>query len=220
MNPSQPEIFTLAPLMPAVTQEDQARADFYALIARFFLLPPDAELLQGLAQSDSLHSERIENPLDSAWEKLTAAASATEPEAVREEFSDLFIGIGNPKVNPYGSVYLAGFMMEKPLATLRSDLVQLGLSKIEGKGELEDHLGALCETMRLLVAGAKGMACQPIQVQRTFFLKHISPWYARCLDDIRRAEGANFYLHVANLAQAFFEIEFQAFEIEECIYES
>ena len=46
-------------------------------------------------------------------------------------------------------------------------------------------------------------------------MKHIVPWYARCLDDIRSADGANFYRKVADLAQAFFEIEYQAFELED-----
>lgn len=200
-------------VLPPLTQEDQARADLYALIARVLYAEPDLHLLASLAQAGSFASHQADNPLDSAWEGLVTAASESNPEAVREEFAKLFISVGNPAVNPYASFYLAGFMMEKPLAVLRSDLAQLGLARADNVGEPEDHLAALCDTMRALITGAQGFPRKSLQTQRKFFMEHIAPWYARCLDDIRAAESANFYRHVANFAQAFFEIEFQAFEI-------
>jgi TorA maturation chaperone TorD len=215
MTPVEQEIFTPLHVRHAVAPEDQARADWYALIARFLFAAPDEDLLRSLAQADSLDAQSADNALDIAWEKLVAATSLMEADAVRDEYSALFISVGTPQVNPYASVYLAGFMMEKPLASLRSDLATLGLARAGGATELEDHLGALCETMRLLIAGAPGWAPRSLQEQRDFFMKHIVPWYARCLDDIRRAEGANFYHKVADLAQAFFEIEYQAFELED-----
>lgn len=213
MKPTEQEIFTSLHVRPALEPEDQARADWYALIARLFYDAPDQGLLAGLAQADSLAAQSADNALDLAWEKLIAAASVMEADAVSDEFSALFISIGNPQVNPYASVYLAGFMMEKPLASLRSDLAALGLARADKASELEDHLGALCETMRLLITGAPGWAPRSLREQKAFFMKHIVPWYARCLDDVRRAQGANFYIRVADLAQAFFEIEYQAFEL-------
>lgn len=215
MKPTEQEIFTSSHVRPALTSEDQARADWYALIARLFLSAPDQELLNSLAQADSLASLDADSALDRAWEALITAASLLEADAVSEEFSALFIGVGTPQVNPYASVYLAGFMMEKPLASLRSDLAALGLARAGGATELEDHLAALCETMRLLIAGGPGWAPRSLDEQRSFFMKHILPWYARCLDDIRNAEGANFYRKLADLAQAYLEIEYQAFEMED-----
>lgn len=207
-----PQVFAgIAPPLPA---EEQARADLYALMASLLLRPPDAALLAALAAADSLHSMQADNPLDAAWERLVAAAGLVDAEAVREEFDALFISIGTPQINPYASAYLAGFMMEKPLAALREDLAALGLARSPGSGECEDHLGALCEAMRLLITGVPGNAPQSLQQQRRFFMKHLAPWYARALDDIRRAEGANFYKNVADFCQAFIEIEFQAFEMD------
>ncbi|WP_292936214.1 molecular chaperone TorD family protein [Noviherbaspirillum sp.] len=200
----------------AQTDADElARADFYALIARLLLRAPDATLLTALAGADSLAAGQAGNPLELAWEKLILAAGVIDADAVREEFDALFISIGTPQVNPYASLYLAGFMMEKPLAGLRADLAQLGLSRAAGSGELEDHLGALCEAMRILIAGAPGVTPQPLAVQMTFFEKHIATWYLPCLDHIRGAPGANFYQRVADFIQAFFEIEAEAFTMDE-----
>lgn len=215
MEPTEQEIFTSFPVRRALSEEDQARADWYALIARLFIAAPDKNLLSKLAQADALGPEGGASALDTAWEQLVSSASVLDADAVSEEFSMLFIGIGNPQINPYASFYLSGFMMEKPLASLRSDLAALGLARSENATELEDHLAALCETMRLLIAGGPQWERRTVQEQRAFFMKHLVPWYARCMDDIRRVPGANFYRKLADLAQAFFEIEYQAFELED-----
>lgn len=198
-------------------QEDQARADMYALIANLLLRPPDESLLAALAGADSLHSLQADNPLDHAWEQLILAASLTAAEPVRDEFDALFISVGTPLINPYGSRYVAGFMMEKPLAALRDELAALGLGRRPGVGEPEDHLGALCEVMRIMIIGAPGVPRRAVDAQRSFFIRQMAPWYSRCLDDIRNAEGVSFYLRVADFAQAFFELEFQAFEMEDSV---
>jgi TorA maturation chaperone TorD len=215
MKSGEQEIFTSFHVRPAVTPEDQGRADWYALIARLLFAAPDGALLKSLAQADSLAAHGDGSAFDIAWEELIAAASLMEADAVAEEYAALFIGIGTPQLNPYASFYVAGFLMEKPLASLRSDLAALGLARAEKATELEDHLASLCETMRLLIAGAPGWEPRSVNEQRSFFMKHIMPWYARCLNDMRDAKGANFYRRLADLAQAFFEIEYQAFEIED-----
>ncbi|RZA32819.1 MAG: hypothetical protein EOP92_24100, partial [Lysobacteraceae bacterium] len=89
-----------------------------------------------------------------------------------------------------------------------------------GAGEFEDHLGALCETMRVLVAGAPRIPRQPLARQQAFFEVHIAPWYERCLADIAAAEGANYYRLVARLAGAFLAIEAEAFEVGEALIDA
>jgi TorA maturation chaperone TorD len=78
-------------------------------------------------------------------------------------------------------------------------------------GEFEDHLAALCETMRVLITGAPGIARQPLDEQKRLFTAHIQPWYAACLADISAAEPANFYRVAAAFAGAFLAIEALAF---------
>jgi TorA maturation chaperone TorD len=196
-----------------LSAEDQARADLYALLARLLLAPPDAALLAGLAAADPILGTEGERPLEDAWEQLVLAAGVVDVDAVADEFADLFISTGTPRLNPYGSLYLSGYMNDKPLANLRADLARLRLARVQGVGEFEDHLGALCETMRVLVAGVPGVPRQPLARQKHFFDTHIQPWYGACLADIASAEGANFYRLVAAFAAAFLAIEAEAFAV-------
>lgn len=201
------------PITLALADEDQARADFYALLARLLLAAPDAALLAALAQAEPI-SASGEFALEDAWLALTQASSVVDAPAVADEFSSLFESIGDPLINPNASFYIAGHLNDVPLAELRQDLARLRLARAPGVGEFEDHLGALCETMRVLAAGMPGGAGRrPLAVQKAFFETHIRPWYAACLADIDRAEPANFYRVVARVADAFLSIEAQAFAV-------
>jgi TorA maturation chaperone TorD len=195
--------------------EEQARADLYGLLARLLLAPPDDDLLASLADADAIVAADSDQPLDRAWAALSLVAHLIPPDAVRDEFNDLFVSTSLPRINPYGSLYVAGFLHEKPLAVLRADLAKLGLGRRSGAAETEDHLGALCETMRRMIVGGQGVARQPIERQQEFFDLHIAPWSAICLKHLREAEGARFYQRVADLATAFFDIEREAFEVAE-----
>ncbi len=189
-------------------QEEQARANLYALVARLLLAPPDDALQDSLAGADAIVAADAEQPLERAWQQLSLVARLLPFEVVREEFNELFVSTSIPRVNPYGSLYVAGFLHEKPLAALRTDLAVLGLGRRSGVAETEDHLGALCETMRRLIMDGQGVARQ-----QEFFEMHIAPWSAACLEHLRRADGAQFYARVADLADAFFDIEREAFQV-------
>ena len=207
-----------APVALALSGEDQARADFYALIASLLLAPPGADLLAALAGADPISADGFDEAglaLEDTWLKLTQAASVMDAAAVRDEFTELFISTGTPLLNPYGSFYVAGHLNDVPLAELRHDLARMRLARARGVGEFEDHLGALCETMRVLVAGAPGIARRPLADQQQFFGAHIAPWYSACLRDIAGAGPANFYRVVAAFAGAFLAVESQAFAVWE-----
>ena len=199
------------PLSP----EDQARSDLYALAAHLLLAPPDAALLAGLAAADPILSNGGDHMLADAWENLVLASSVMDADAVAEEFDTLFVSSGTPAVNPYGSLYLSGFMNDTPLAELRADLARFGIGRVRGVFESEDHLGALCETMRVLIAGGPGIRRQPLPQQKAFFEARIAPWYARCLGDMRNAKGANFYRLIAAFVTALLAIEAEAFAVED-----
>jgi TorA maturation chaperone TorD len=212
---SSPPEGSPTPLQTPISDEDQARGDFYALAASLMLAPPDAALLGALAASEPVRAEG-EFALEDAWLKLTQAAGVVDAGAVADEFSALFISTGNPALNPFGSFYLTGHLNDVPLVQLRQDLARLGLGRAAGRGESEDHLGALCETMRVLVAGMPGvggMSRRPVAQQKAFFETHIRPWYAACLADIAAFPAANFYRVVAGVLDAFLSIEAQAFAV-------
>lgn len=200
-----------------VEPEEQARADMYALLARMLRAAPDASMLAALAGADAIVAGQSGHPLDRAWERLVLAAGVMDAQSLADEFNALFISVGTPSLNPYASLYLSGFINEKPLVALRADLARLGLGRAPGQREMEDHLGALCEAMRLMVTGsaATGAAPQALARQRQFFDTHIAPWYRRCLHDIRSAPEANFYRLVADFAEAFLDIEAEAFALDD-----
>lgn len=205
----------MAPL--PLSGEDQARADLYALLASLLLVAPGPALLDDLAAADPICGGEGGHPLEDAWHKLTIGAAITEADAVADEFAELFVSVGTPRQNPYESRYLSGFLNDIPLSVLRDDLARLRLARASGAGDFEDHLGALCETMRVLIAGGPGLERQPLAIQKWFFERHIAPWSARCLADIANDPQASFYRLVAGFAQAFFAIEAEAFAFEESI---
>jgi TorA maturation chaperone TorD len=186
-------------LVPEVlTSEDQERADLYGLLAAL-LLRPDAALVAALAALPP--GGTPDDELARPWNALLDAAARLGPAAL-DEHARLFVAAGTPRFNPYRCYYLDGWLMDKPLAQLRDELRALGLQRAPGATELEDHLGALCETMRVLIASGR-----PPQVQQAFFAGHIAPWSTRCLHDIHDAPDADFYRAVAAFALAFLERE-------------
>jgi TorA maturation chaperone TorD len=197
---------------PPLSRDDQARADLYALIAHLLMQAPDAELLAELAAASTLAPQMPDTPLDLAWQELTRAAGQTDAAAAQGEYDALFKGTGTPPLSPCASRYLSADMMNKPLATLRATLDALELERQPAADEPIDHLGALCEVMRVMIAGLGTVPRRPLAEQAAFFTMQIAPWQARCLNDIRNMPGAHFYGHVADVAEAFFDIEALASE--------
>lgn len=187
--------------------EEAARAALYGLLADLFYAPPPQALLAHLAGS----SGEGEGALLPSWNELVTACRGAQQDAVRDEYESLFIGVGKPEVMLYGSYYLSGFMMEKPLAELRADLARLGIERSDQVSESEDHLATLCAVMRYLIESeepAHGLAAQ-----QAFFATHMRGWVGECCDAVEAHPLAVFYRPLARLARAFFEVEAQAFDM-------
>jgi TorA maturation chaperone TorD len=110
-------------------------------------------------------------------------------------------------VNPHGSHWIAGFMMEKPLAELRTTLAEMGLARDPGVTMLEDHLAAIFETMRILIAGRGDRPPVTPAVQQAFFTTHIAPWVFLCCSAIEACPVANYYRRVAEFGSLFLAVE-------------
>lgn len=195
--------------------QDAARADLYALLAHLFFAAPPQTLLDTIAAADDVAAEAPGTAFGRAWQRLQVAAAAADAQALAQEFQDLFIGVGGGEAVPYGSWHLTGFLMEEPLARLRDDLAQLGLSRLQSTAESEDHVAALAEVMRLLVAGGVGIPAAGFDAQKAFFVHHLQPWYPRFIGQLCSAPSANFYRVAGELAQAFLDTEAAYFEAYE-----
>ena len=110
-----------------ISEEDQLRAGWYALLAQLLSREPSDQLLQMLRGLEGDDSE-----LGQGIKALAAAARGMPVEAAKQEYFDLFVGIGQGELLPYASYYLTGFLHEKPLARLRGDMAKLQIARARG----------------------------------------------------------------------------------------
>lgn len=193
--------------------EEAARADCYGLLARLFYAPPDAELLAAIAGGNEIVTEQRagegEASLALSWRDLMLAAAAADAPAVTEEYETLFVGVGKALVSPYAGAYLMKSAAESPLVEIRDFLAARGLARRSSVNEPEDHIAALCEVMRHLVAEQQA----PIAEQSKFFMRFLWPSAIPLCDAIGRAEQARLYKQIATFTRSFLAIEFDAFRM-------
>jgi TorA maturation chaperone TorD len=187
--------------------EEVARANFYGLLARLFYGPPDAQLLRTLGAATGIEAE--DGGIDEAWQALSRAAGQADPEAVRDEYDTVFVGTGNSPVTLYTCAYSIRYASEAPLAELRGELARMGLARREEASEPEDHIAALCDTLRHLLAVQK----RDLAEQSAFFKRWIGPAAGPLCNAIEADPATSFYRAVARFAKAFFDIEQNAFEM-------
>jgi TorA maturation chaperone TorD len=198
-------------LRSSALDEETARSELYGLLALVFYAPPTSELIADLraAATDAPAAGAF---LEEPWRALVGAARELTDEAIRVEYNTLFGGMGKPEVYLYGSHFLSGFLNEKPLAKLRTDLASLGLARDDAMSETEDHVAYLCEVMRYLIA-SEDVAVANLTRQREFFATHLQPWVNTLCDDLEGHPRARFYAAVAGLTRAFMAVEAQGFDM-------
>ena len=181
-----------------VSDEDRMRADLYRLLAALLARPPDGELLRLLQGIDP-----PEGPMSDVWRELRRKAQEIEPSRIDDEYHALFIGLGRGELNPYASWYLTGYLMEKPLADLRNELRRLGITRMEGVSEPEDHVSALCETMALILSENR----LSFNESKNFFAAFLGSWLEKFFRDLENASSADFFRSVGGLGSGFIGIE-------------
>ncbi len=177
----------------------EERVFTYKLLARLVVVPADRSLLDHLKSIEVMDPNNAD-PLIDSWRRLTEAASSALIEELDDEFHRLFIGLGRGELLPYRSYYETGFLMEKPLAELRSDLRRLGYQRKADNNEPEDHFSSLCEVMASLVE-------EQNSEQVAFFKHHVAPWFQHFFNDLRQSTTDSFYQAVAALGETFIVAE-------------
>ena len=203
MNPQIP--------VSSALDEETARAEVYGLLAQLYYAKPQPELLEALrvAVTEAPSAGAF---LEEPWRELVGMARAMDDAAIAAEYDALFGGVGKPEVYLFGSHYLSGFLNEKPLARLRTDLAELGLSRDEAMPDTEDHIAYLSEVMRYLIAG-DDVAVANLTRQRDFFTTHVQPWAPALCDAISGHPKARFYAALAAFTRAFMNVETQGFDM-------
>ena len=191
--------------------EETARAEIYGLLAQLFYAPVAPALLEALRVAPT-EAPAAGAFLEEPWRELVAAARSMDDEAIAREYDALFGGVGKPEIYLYGSHYMSGFLNERPLVKLRSDLAALGLARDEAMTDTEDHIAYLSEVMRYLIAG-DDVAVANLTRQGEFFATHLQPWAAAMCDAVAAHPKAKFYAALARFTHAFLNVETQGFDM-------
>ena len=190
--------------------DDHGRSQHWGLLAALLAAPPSAELLAAVGSLDG-----DDTALGQAYSRLAKAAATADIAKVEQEYFELFVGVGRGELLPFASFYITGFLNERPLADLRSDLAVMGVARAEGRHEPEDHIASLSEMMAGLASGAfsaDALGCGAAG-EAGFFARHLQPWVSQFFDDLAVAPSADFYRHVAEVGSLFTDIEIRAFEL-------
>jgi TorA maturation chaperone TorD len=190
------------PTADATTADEQVyRASAYSLLAALLCAPPDQSLLDRLGQLSPSGDTEPDELLE-AMKRVAETAGKYSLEQIDDEFHALFIGVGRGEVMPYGSWYMTGYLMEKPLSDLRDDLRLLGFERSPDTHEPEDHISAIFEVFSVMIADGSSL-----EMQQNFFNKHMNSWLERFFTDLGKAGSADFYRPVARFGAAFIELE-------------
>lgn len=191
----------------AIDAEDRLRGDLYNFLGLMLSGPPDQLLLDQCAGLSGDDSE-----LGKAISGLSRVAKASKPRKVESEFNALFVGLGRGELLPYASYYLTGFLNEKPLATLRSDMTAQGMSRAANVFEPEDNIASLMEMMAGMIVGRFGTPAT-LDQQKSFYNKHIAPWAGHFYSDLEAAKNSILYASLGAVGREFIEIEREAFRM-------
>lgn len=190
-------------------QEQATRAAVYELLASLLAREPDESVLQRLRDIGAVDAS--DGKIAMGWELMKQASLKVDARSVEDEYFSLFLGVGRGELVPFGSWYMTGFLMEKPLAVLRQDLQNLGIERQDGVVESEDHAAALCDAMALIIRNSSEIS---LATQQAFFNDHLAPWLGRFFNDMQNAKSAHFYRSIGFFGESFFEFEQQLLDMQ------
>lgn len=186
------------------------RANYYYLLSHLLSAPPKSETIEAVAQLGVPESEATNRFLSSLNSLAQAAREEPSIESLDDEYHDLFIGVGRGELVPYGSWYITGMLMDKPLSVLRQDLQALGIERVQNSKEPEDHIAALMDIMGIVIESGDDY---PFKTQQTLFTRHIKPWARRFFRDLTHARKSNFYTKVGEFGVEFIDFETEYLEM-------
>lgn len=200
------------PHLSSALDEETARAELYGLISELFYAPARPELLTQLRVA-ATEAPTAGGFLEEPWRQLVGVAREMDDQSIQNEHNALFGGVGKPEVYMFASHFLTGFLNEKPLAQMRTDLAALGLGRDDTTmSETEDHVSYVFEVMRFLVAG-EDVAVSNLTQQAKFFAAHVQTWLPAFCDAVQATPRARFYASLAELTRAFVSVEAQGFDM-------
>lgn len=185
------------------------RAQLYALLARLVMMPPKMDLLLSLQNLTGDASN-----LGNCFTVISLTSRRMSPPLIQQEFQDLFDKDSLHYIKCHQSEYhkCSATPLDQCVKDLHQDLQGMDIIPPSRARFPVDHAGCLLELMAGMISGAFGQYAD-LDEQEYFFKKYILSWMPEFFKRLETSKRATFYMPVATLAQEFFEIEKQAFEI-------
>jgi TorA maturation chaperone TorD len=190
--------------------QEYYRRDAYKLLADCYYLP-DEELIETLRSLDKSKGNLFS-------EIAMSASQANDIEALRIDYSKLFIGPYRLLAPPYGSVYLENTRMVMGNSTLdvRSKYAVEGLS-VDIK-EAPDHITIELEFMHYLISREVEAilssdsigAARYLKKQKDFLDIHLGLWVSDFSNNIDINAETSFYRDLALQTKSFIEADLRS----------
>lgn len=193
----------------------QARLGIYALLQRLYQDAPDAALLGWLNAEKPFADFPV--TLDAAGraalQQLDSAAAAGEPETLRADFRQLYVGPGPMQAPPWESVYRneEHLLFDRHTLQVRAIYARHGMEFIHLNRMPEDALAIELEFMRTLterlvqaVESGDETAEQILLAEQAAFLeKHLLVWAPAFVARSQKYAQTPFYGALAGVLQSF-----------------
>jgi len=208
--------------MPLYQPDKMVTIEFYRVILEFlslvFLEEPTAEIVAQLAEGNPFgdwpvdsKSADLKKGLDTL-ERFCTSWHETDLEALKQDFTRLFLGLDKTLAPPYESVFLSDdhLMFEKQTLEVRSAYERYGL-QVPMKNQIpDDHISfelqfmaTLCDQLVNAWRIGEPRAIDMLFADGLAFLdEHLLLWLGRFSDRVQQFSQTEFYCGMALVAKA------------------
>ncbi len=200
---------------------NEAREKMYRLLARFYRIEADEEMLEQLAQMK--FPQDCPREMAEGYKLLQAAVSAHDDKMLENlavDYARVFLGAGIINFDaayPYESVYLSEkkLIMQEPRDEVVTFYRSCGVDRSHELSEPEDHIAFELEFMAYLCGEAAEFARQgneakmqqSLNRQQEFLQKHLLKWQERFCNDVLKYAGTDFYRGAARITGSYLAME-------------
>jgi TorA maturation chaperone TorD len=201
--------------MERMRERTRSREDTYGFLAGIFREELTAEQIREMIDSDMLNLMVDAGcSIDLSFRRNKSVEHIEEELAC--EYATLFIGPGE-HIPPYESIYIpdstgkVGYYWGECTVDMKNWVEHYGLGISEKFGSIPDHISVELEFMQKLIEqerlswenSDRGTTERCIEVQRTFFHKHINGWVPTFCESVIEAANLDFYREIARLTKDF-----------------
>ncbi len=196
-------------------EEIENRISLYAMISRLMMAEIDSAFLEAIESDESILAMF---PNYKAWEKRS---QISREKLIEEHYNVDFVNLFLLDLIPYESFYTRDDQMiesggDNPVIELYNDYgfrVELDKARVVSP----DHIGVELEFMYMLCmalqrafeADDKEIACELLEVQRTFLLEHLLEWAPLFLINAKKESRTPLYHDGAELTLEFLLSDFE-----------